>query len=120
LPADRIAQLQGAVFESRQGYKSADAKRQSADLRFGLNASAENYLPVVAIISMQASEPVLRRYRNAKMFVITGILADNDTISTYAFFRKVVGFDLEKFFERNTEAMKERCLKILKALLMQA
>lgn len=120
LPADRIAQLRGAVFEARQGYKSADAKRQNADLRFGLNASAENYLPVLSIISTQASRPVIRRYKNAKMLVMTGILSEDDTISTYAFFRKIVGFELDEFFKRNRDAMRKRCRKVLKALLTPA
>ena len=117
LPAERIKQLRGAVFEARQGYKSADAKRQSADLRLAMNASIENYLPVLAIVSTQASHAVIRRYKNAKMLVITGILVDDDTLSTYAFFRKVVGFELDAFFRRNTEKMRKRCLKVLKALL---
>ncbi len=114
---DRIHQLRGAVFEARQGYKSADAKRQNADLRFGLNAAAENYLPIVAIISTQASRPVIRRYRNAKMLVLTGVLSEDETACTYAFFRNVVGFDLEGFFEANTGKLRERCVKILDALL---
>ncbi|PZU16129.1 MAG: hypothetical protein DI591_07335 [Citromicrobium sp.] len=33
----------GAVFEVRQGYKSADAKRQNADLRFGLGFVDKGY-----------------------------------------------------------------------------
>jgi hypothetical protein len=117
LPEDRIKQLRGAVFEARQGYKSADAKRQAADLRFAMNASMENYLPVLSIVSTQASLAVIRRYKNAKMLVITGILADDDTISTYAFFRKIVGFELDSFFQRNTDAMRKRCQKVLAALL---
>lgn len=117
LPEDRIKQLRGAVFEARQGYKSADAKRQAADLRFAMNASMENYLPVLSIVSTQASMAVIRRYRNAKMLVITGILADDDTISTYAFFRKIVGFELDSFFQRNTAAMRKRCQKVLADLL---
>jgi hypothetical protein len=117
LPEERTKQLRGAVFEARQGYKSADAKRQAADLRFAMNASIENYLPVLSIVSTQASMAVIRRYKNAKMLVITGILADDDMISTYAFFRKIVGFELDAFFQRNTDAMRKRCQKVLAALL---
>jgi len=117
LPKERIKQLRGAVFEARQGYKSADAKRQAADLRFAMNASMGNYLPVLSIVSTQASRAVIRRYKNAKMLVITGTLTDDDTASTYAFFRKVVGFELDSFFQRNTDAMRERCRKVLAALL---
>lgn len=117
LPADRAKQLKGAVFETRQGYKSADAKRQNADLRYAMNASAANYLPVLPIISTQASGSVLRRYKNAKMLVMTGVLSDDDCTSTYAFFRKVVGFELDEFFKRNSVAMRKRCLAVLEALL---
>ena len=46
LPAARAKAIKGAVFEVRQGYKSADSKRQNADLAFGLKAYSENYLPV--------------------------------------------------------------------------
>jgi hypothetical protein len=120
LSARRIKQLMGAVFEARQGYKSADAKRQNADLRFAMNASTENYLPVLSIISTQASATVLRRYKNAKMLVMTGILSDDDATSTYAFFRKIVGFELDEFFKRNSEVMKQRCQKVLSALLTPA
>lgn len=117
LSEDRIGQLHGAVFEVRQGYKSADAKRQNADLRFAMNASTDNYLPVLAILSTQASRSVLRRYKNAKMLVVTGILSEDDTLSTYAFFRKIIGFELDAFFQRNMEAMRRRCQKVLQALL---
>ncbi len=120
LSSRRIKQLIAAVFEARQGYKSADAKRQNADLRFAMNASTENYLPVLSIISTQASQSVLRRYKNAKMLVMTGILEDDDTISTYAFFRKIIGFELDEFFKRNTNSMRERCQAVLKKLLTPA
>ena len=46
----RIVQLRGAVFEARQGYKSADAKRSNADLAFGMNAASENYVPVLGSV----------------------------------------------------------------------
>jgi len=117
LDDERIGQLKGAVFEARQGYKSADAKRQNADLQFAMNAASQNYLPVLSIISTQASLSVIRRYRNAKMLVVTGILSDDETTSTYAFFRKVIGFELDEFFKRNTNAMRNRCQKVLEAIL---
>lgn len=120
LSSRRIKQLSGAVFEARQGYKSADAKRQNADLRFAMNASTDNYLPVLSIISTQASRGVLRRYKNTKMLVMTGILEDDDTVGTYAFFRKIVGFELDEFFKRNTDAMRKHCQAVLKTLLTPA
>ena len=57
--------LNGAVFEVRQGYKSADSKRQNADLRFGMRAYQEDLLPVVLVLSSQVSTPVLvDRFQN--------------------------------------------------------
>ena len=114
---ERIGQLRGAVFEARQGYKSADAKRSNADLGFGMNASSENYIPVLAVVSTQASNAVLRRYRNNKLLVLTGTISNDDTTSTFAFFKNVIGYELDKFFERNTTAMRERCNCVLEALL---
>lgn len=117
LKTERIAQLRGAVFEARQGYKSADAKRSNADLGFGMNAASENYIPVLAVISTQASESVLRRYRNNKLLVMTGTRTGDATTSTFAFFKNVIGYELDKFFERNSAAMRERCNRVLEALL---
>jgi len=117
LPRAGIDQIKGAIFEVRQGYKSADAKRQNADLRFGLNAVASDYLPIVAIVSTQASRTVLRRYKNAKMLVMTGVLSEDDRVSTYAFFKKIVGYELAEFFKRNTTTMRERCQRVLAGLL---
>jgi hypothetical protein len=117
LPLQRMSQLRGAIFEVRQGYKSADAKRQNADLRFAMNATAQNYLPVVAVVSTQTSQAVIRRYKNAKILVVTGTLTGDAVSSTYTFFREVVGFELQEFFRRNSKVMRERCQRVLAALL---
>ena len=79
---DGFTVLNGVVFEVRQGYKSADSKRQSADLRFGVFAYQSGLLPAFAIMSAQVSEPVIRRYRSDGMLVLTGLLNDDPTIST--------------------------------------
>lgn len=113
-------ETQGAVFEVRQGYKSADAKRQNADLRFGLAAYDEAYLPVILVISTQVSSAVIGRYRQNKLLVLTGTLDDDDTKSTYAFFDNVVGYSLSGFFERNAPAIRAEVTKILERLLSPA
>ena len=107
----------GAVFEVRQGYKSADAKRQNADLRFGLAAYDVGYLPVILVISTQVSSVVIERYRQNKLLVLTGTLADNPTRSTYAFFEQVVGYSLTAFFERNAPQIRAEVTRILEKLL---
>lgn len=109
--------VRGAVFEVRQGYKSADAKRQNADLRFGLAAYDADYLPVILVISTQVSAVVIERYRQSKLLVLTGTLSDDATRSTYAFFDQVVGYDLAAFFERNSVWLRAEVTAILERLL---
>ena len=117
LPPRRAKALRGTVFEVRQGYKSADSKRQNADLRFGMRAYNENYLPVVALVSTQVSAPVCRRYRSAQLLVLLGSLEDDERVSTFAFLRKVVGYDLAAFFGRNSERLRSEFTKVLAVLL---
>jgi hypothetical protein len=119
LPAERSAALRGAVFEIRQGYKSADSKRQNADLRFGLRAYNENYLPVICIVSTQASQTVCRRYSNSQLLVLVGNF-EEDIASTFAFFQAVVGYDLPGFFRRNSERLRDEFNEVLKGLLTPA
>jgi hypothetical protein len=47
-----------------------------------MNATSANYVPVLAVISTQASSAVLRRYRNSKMVVMTGNRSGHDTTDT--------------------------------------
>lgn len=107
----------GAVFEIRQGYKSADSKRQNADLRFGMHAYQAGLLPVFAILSSQVSEPVIRRYRADGMLVLTGVTTDDPLESTFAFFREVVGYDLAAFFKRNHKTIRSEVKAVLGGLL---
>lgn len=113
---ERAQALRGVVMEVRQGYKSADSKRQNADLRFGMRAYNENYLPAVVIVSSQVSEPVLRRYRSSQLLVLTGTWGDATT-STFSFFGEVVGYDLANFFERNSSRLREEFGSVLRTLL---
>jgi hypothetical protein len=106
----------GAVFEVRQGYKSADSKRQQADLLFGIRASNEAYLPVFLVFSNQISL-LAQRYRNANLLVLTGTLDKDDCSSTFAFCDSVLNYSLTSFFERNTTLIKQEITQILKTLL---
>ena len=111
-----VAAMAGAAFEIRQGYKSADSKRQNADLRFGLRAYSDaNLLPVICIVSTQASDVVCRRYRDARLLVLRGTLQGE--LSTFSFYRDVVGYDLAAFFERNSPQIRVRFTEIIRQLL---
>ncbi|MDR0221268.1 MAG: hypothetical protein LBI54_07695 [Lachnospiraceae bacterium] len=89
--------LSGAVFEIRQGYKSADSKRQNADLRFGMRArSDDDLLPVIMIVSAQINSNVFQRYRDQSIHMMLGVLKGDN--STFAFFSDVIGYDLADFF----------------------
>lgn len=111
------ARITGAVFEVRQGYKSADSKRQNADLRYGIRAYQDGLLPIVAVMSSQVSVPVMRRYAGDGMLVLKGVLGDDPTVSTFAFFKEIVGFDLAAFFERNSAKIKKEVQDVVEYLL---
>jgi len=111
-----INALNGAVFEIRQGYKSADSKRQNADLRFGMRArSDDSLLPVIVIVSTQVNYAVFHRYRDQRLHMMLGIL--NGDNSTYRFFSDVVGYDLAGFFQRNSTILRIRFEAIIEQLL---
>jgi hypothetical protein len=109
--------LSGAVFEIRQGYKSADSKRQNADLRFALRAYGENLLPIFMLVSTQVNMAVRHRYRSANLLVLVGSLSEDPIVSTFAFFDQVIGFDLAKFFERHSPEIRREIDEILSSLL---
>lgn len=114
---DTRTKLTGAIFEIRQGYKSADSKRQNADLRFGSRSYQIGHLPVVMVLSSQVSETVINRYRDSGMLVLTGVHSENATLSTFAFFKSVIGYDLEGFFQRNTDKIKSVIHPLIEKLL---
>lgn len=114
---DKRTNLQGAIFEIRQGYKSADSKRQNADLRFGARSYQVGHIPVVMVLSSQVSETVISRYRDSGMLVLTGVHSDDPTLSTFAFFKTVVGYSLEDFFQRNSPSVKKVIHSLIEKLL---
>ena len=114
------AATKGVVFEVRQGYKSADSKRQNADLRYGLNAYQARMLPAFAIFSNQVSVPVIERYRNDGMIVLTGLLDGDVYRSTFTFLSEVAGYDLISFFERNQAEIRTEVQSVVKTLLIPA
>ena len=117
LPADTLPNLKGVVFEARQGYKSKDSKRQSADIANASKAYAHRYLPVILLFSTQIDGDVARRYRENLWLMLTGTTGGTTTESTYAFCRDVVGYDLADFFRRYSPRIKTEIEAVLKALL---
>nr|AEN71951.1 MluI [Micrococcus luteus] len=112
------APLKGAVFEVRQGYKSADSKRQNADLANAAQALGHQYLPVLVIMSTQINEVVHARYTTGNWSVLMGTVGASDPVgSTYDFLDQVVGYDLAAFFERNKAALRAGTEGILTDLL---
>ncbi|CAB3646563.1 hypothetical protein LMG3431_02487 [Achromobacter pestifer] len=115
---DITTSLRGAVFEVRQGYKSADSKRQNADLSNAAQALGHGFLPVLTLMSTQINQVVHARYRVGNWAILTGTVGAKDARnSTFDFLRTVIGYDLAAFFERNTEALREGTESILSALL---
>jgi len=113
------ADLKGAVLEVRQGYKSKDSKRQNADIANAATAYTKAYLPCVLIMSNQIDTDILRRYRSEKWAVLTASLQSNSSslYSTYAFMRKIVGYDLAGFFESHSDTFRHEVTAVLEKLL---
>ena len=109
--------LRGAVFEIRQGYKSADSKRQNADIGFGTHALKEGYLPCVMVFSGQVSQTVVTRYKAQGLYVMLGSRNPLAHESTFDFFRNAVGWDLEEWMLTNQAALKTEIQSIVKHLL---
>jgi len=115
-----FTKLKGTVFEVRQGYKSKDSKRQNADIANAAIAYTNAYLPCAVILSTQIDVDVLDRYRREKWAILIGTVnSNNPLISTYDFMRDIVGYDLAKFFARNSEILSKVVVDVLKALLNQ-
>ena len=115
---DISIELKGAVFETREGYKSADSKRQNGDLDNLAQALKNGYLMTMVLMSLQINETVRRRYQESGLLVLVGdITSDDPCESTYAFLKQVAGYDLEGFFLRNTDTLKAETANILQNLL---
>ena len=116
---DRVFRsLSGTIFEVRQGYKSKDSKRQNADIANAATAYTKGYLPCAVILSGQIDGDVLMRYRAEKWSVLTGVVGTGDPLlSTYDFMRRVVGYDLAAFFERNSSTLRREIDAVLQSLL---
>ena len=115
---DITAPLKGAVFEVRQGYKSADSKRQNADLANAAQALGHGYLPVLIIMSTQINAVVRARYTTGNWSVLLGTVGEDDPFgSTFDFVNRVIGYDLADFFERNAAVLRLGVEDILRTLL---
>jgi hypothetical protein len=111
------ARLKGVVFEVRQGYKSADSKRQNADVAAAANAYTQLYVPALVLLSTQINRAVFARYRAARWLLLTGTVSGSPVDSTYVFSREVLGYDLAAFFERNTTRLRTLLEAIVASLL---
>lgn len=111
-------QINGAVFEVRQGYKSKDSKRQNADLHNAAQAISQEYLPILTIMSAQLDSDIRLRYEVGKWGVLSGLpTVENETVSTFAFSQNVLQYNLRDFFERNKDSLRTEVSNILTALL---
>ncbi len=105
------------VFEIRQGYKSKDSKRQNGDIDNIAVAWSQGYLPVFAIFSGQIDSDLVLRYKNSRGGVIVGSLAGSAYESLFVFCKKILDYDLEGFFCRNTSFIKKEMYSTLEVLL---
>jgi hypothetical protein len=110
--------LNGIVFEVRQGYKSKDSKRQNADIANATNAYINAYLPCVIVFSNQIDEDIVVRYRMEKWAIFTARPNEKSVLnSTYLFMKDIIGYDLSSFFERHSKILRDEINTILHKLL---
>jgi len=110
--------LQGVVFEVRQGYKSKDSKRQNADIANAATAYSQAYLPCLALLSMQLDEDMFYRYQAEKWAILMGRITNGSSLnSTYYFMSEVIGYDLASFFEIHADTLHDEIARVLEALL---
>ncbi|SRR6266566_736186 len=114
---DRLRALSGAVFEIRQGYKSADSKRQNADLRSALRAYNDDLFPAMIVVSAQVNNAVYTRYVADQLLVLRGVADADPTIGTFAFCERVLGYSLSGFFERNADKLRKEISTVVQRLL---
>lgn len=117
LEADYRAATKGVVFEVRQGYKSADSKRQNADVANAASAYKHHYVPSLMLLSTQINETVCARYEAAQWLLLTGTEAGSAVDSTWVFCREVLGYDLAAFFQRNSDEFRHLIESIAASLL---
>lgn len=110
--------LKGLVIEVRQGYKSADSKRQNADLANAAQAIGQGYLPVLMVMSSQMNQAVRTRYLTGNWTILAGSAGTSDpSVDTFDFCEHVVGYDLRGFFQRNEEILRREVEGVLQSLL---
>lgn len=82
------------------------------------SAYVNTLLPCAVILSTQIDGDIGLRYRAEKWAILTGeVGSENDLVSTYAFMKNVVGYDLAGFFERNSKILRSELDKVLRSLL---
>ena len=109
--------MRGIVMEVRQGYKSKDSKRQNADMANAAEAYTKGYLPILVVLSTQIDGDIVERYERGKWLVLQGTIGGDNTFSTYAFAREIIGYDLAAFFQRNSQQLKDFTEDVLEHLL---
>lgn len=105
------------MFEVRQGYKSKDSKRQNADIANASSAYANNYLPVLLLLSTQIDSDIADRYTRVRWLLLPGELGGSTITSTYVFCDQVLGYDLGAFFNRNSARFRSLIEDITEGLL---
>ena len=68
--------------------------------------------------SNQIDFDIVKRYRENKWAILTGIIGSEDIhVSTYDFMRVTIGYDLAGFFQRNSGNIKNELNIVLERLL---
>ena len=69
------------------------------------------------VMSAQIDDDIVARYNVAKWAILQGLVETSPYVSTFSFFKQVVGFDFVEFMNSNQEYFKEKIQHILEQLM---
>ncbi len=69
------------------------------------------------VISSQIDDDIVTRYNTAKWAILQGFIDGSPFVSTFSFFKQVIGFDFVEFMNSNQEYFKSKILNVLEQLM---
>jgi len=108
LTDDPRIELIGVGMEIRHCYQTGDSKRTQADEALARHFLVSGILPLMPLFCNQSNPTIIRRYRS--VWII------KQGMESYKMVKKISGYDLFSFMERNKDEFRKPVLTLLKGL----
>ena len=69
------------------------------------------------VMSAQIDDDIVARYNVANWAILQGFVETSPYVSTFSFFKQVIGFDFVEFMNSNQEYFKEKIQHVLEQLM---